>query len=311
MQEISRLLVIAVIFGAIGPPAEAVGSEPGLSAPVNPGSSGGALVNSSGEIIGITRGIPAPSEASTGIAFAIPLDIAVQIVRELIAYGEYKRGRLDLSVTTAMDAEGGGTAEALRLVVNELACDSAAERQALRLGDFIVALNGRTLRTEAAFRNAISLLPAGARITLDIRRGEKSQMLNLTSSDPGEDDRLSVDEGILESVTIGFPSPTVSAACAPTGPVLVDVATGSLAHLIGLRTGDYLTAINGGAATSACQIRDVLEVAEGVSVDILRAGILKSNKSKNRLRVGRPARFVPVARHGSTGFRCFGHQRVR
>ncbi|MCK3779406.1 S1C family serine protease [Ensifer sesbaniae] len=160
MQEISRLLEIVVIFGAIGPPAEAVGSEPGLSAPVNSGSSGGALVNSSGELISITRGIPAPSEASIGITFAIPLDIAVQIVRELITHGEYKHDRLDLSMTTAMDAEGGGTAEPLRLVVNELACDSAAERQALRLGDF---------------RNAISLLPAGARVTLDIRCGEDSQ----------------------------------------------------------------------------------------------------------------------------------------
>lgn len=232
-------------------------------AAINLGSSGGALVNASGELIGIARGIPAPSEGSTGIGFAMPSDVAVHIVQELIAHGEYKRGWLGLSVGPAAAIADGGTAEPQGLVVNELACNSPAERQGVRLGDVIMAVDGRTFATDAAFRNAISLLPANARISLDIRRGEEPQKLNVTLSQSSDRD----------PVIIEFPSATGSPACTPRGAVLVGVATGSTAHAMGLRTGDYLTAVNGKAAFSADQVRDVLEsIGVNASFDILRAG---------------------------------------
>ncbi|AFL52502.1 S1-C subfamily serine protease [Sinorhizobium fredii] len=239
-------------------------------AAINPGNSGGALVSASGDLIGIARGIPATSEASTGIGFAIPSDIAVQIVRELIAHGEYRRGWLGLSVATIAGAQDGGTARTQGLLVNELACNSAAERQGVRLGDVILALDGRTFSTDAAFRNAISLLPANARITLDIRRGSKSQKLHVTLGD--STDRSELVTGQV-AVTLEFPPTNGSPACAPTGPVLVEVAAGSAAYSIGLRAGDYLTAINGEPPVSADQVQSVLESTEGsASIDVLRAG---------------------------------------
>jgi len=242
-------------------------------AAINPGSSGGALVTPSGALIGITRGVPALSEASAGIGFAIPSDIAAHIVRQLIAHGEYRRGWLGLSVVVAEHDDGGGTGEAQGLVVNELMCNFAAERQGVRLGDVIMALDGRALATVTAFRNAISLLPANSRISLDIRRGEELQKLDLVVSDRNDDPRHSTSTGFLESVTIGFPSTANSRACAPTGPVLLDVGPGSIAHSVGLRTGDYLTAINGEALSSPDRVREILEDSDGkVSVDVLRAG---------------------------------------
>ncbi|PII37805.1 peptidase [Sinorhizobium meliloti CCBAU 01290] len=237
-------------------------------AAINPGNSGGALVNLSGELIGVARGIAAPDQASTGIGFAIPSNIAAQIVRELIAHGEYKRGWLGLSVTAARDAQDGSATQPLGLVVNELACNS--RRSARRgLGDVIMALDDRAFSTEPAFRNAISLLPANARIALEIRRGEASQKLNVTLSDSADRSDAS-DQG---SIIVEFPSASGSPACVPAGAVLVDVAPGSAAYSIGLRTGDYLTAINGKPPVSADQIGSVLESAEGsASIDILRAG---------------------------------------
>ncbi|MCA1370436.1 trypsin-like peptidase domain-containing protein [Bradyrhizobium sp. BRP14] len=238
-------------------------------AAINPGNSGGALVNISGELIGIARGIAAPDQTSTGIGFAIPSNIVAQIVRELIAHGEYKRGWLGLSVTAAADAQDGSATQAPGLIVNELACNSPAERQGVRLGDVIMALDDRALPTESAFRNAISLLPANARITLDIRRGEASQKLSVTLSDSA----AGRDASDQDSVIVEFPSSSGSPVCAPSGAVLVDVAPGSTAYSVGLRTGDYLTAINGKPPVSADQIGSVLEGTEGSgSVDILRAG---------------------------------------
>ncbi|CAN7375135.1 PDZ domain-containing protein [Pararhizobium sp. LjRoot235] len=115
---------------------------------INPGSSGGALVTPSGALIGITRGVPATSEASAGIGFAIPSQIAEQIVRQMIAHGEYRRGWLGLSVTSAETDDGGGAGEAQGVVVNELTCNSAAELQGVQLGDVIMALDGRALGTD-------------------------------------------------------------------------------------------------------------------------------------------------------------------
>ncbi|CAN7375296.1 PDZ domain-containing protein [Pararhizobium sp. LjRoot235] len=64
-----------------------------------------------------------------------------------------------------------------------------------------------------------------------------------------------------------------SRACAPTGPVLLDVGTASVAHSVRLRAGDFLTAINGEALNSPDQVRQILEGSDGnVSVDVLRAG---------------------------------------
>ncbi|MDW9543911.1 PDZ domain-containing protein [Sinorhizobium meliloti] len=237
-------------------------------AAINPGNSGGALVNVSGKLIGIARGIAAPDQTSTGIGFAIPSNIVAKIVRELISHGEYKRGWLGLSVTAAVDAQDGSATQPPGLV-NELACNSPAERQGVRLGDVITGLDDRAFSTEPAFRNAISLLPANARITLDVRRGETSQKLDVTLSDSADRPDVS-DQG---SVIVKFPSASGSPACVPAGAVLVDVALGSAAYSIGLRTGDYLTAINGKPPVSADQIGSVLESVEGsASVDILRAG---------------------------------------
>ncbi|RVK16384.1 PDZ domain-containing protein [Sinorhizobium medicae] len=238
-------------------------------AAINPGNSGGALVNVSGELIGIARGIAAPDQTSTGIGFAIPSNIVAKIVRELISHGEYKRGWLGLSVTAAADAQDGSATQPIGLIVNELACNSPAERQGVRLGDVITGLDDRAFSTEPAFRNAISLLPANARITLDVRRGERSHKLDVTLSDSADRPDVS-DQG---SVVIKFPLAGGPPACVPAGAVLVDVAPGSAAYTIGLRTGDYLTAINGKPPVSADQIGSVLESVEGnASVDILRAG---------------------------------------
>lgn len=213
------------------------------------------------------RGAPLPDEGSQGIGFAIPSEIAAQIVGALIESGEIERGWLGVSVTLARSDDG-----AVRgLVVNQLACNSAAERQGVRLGDMVTALDGRPVSTEATFKNAVSLLSPDARVTLEIRRGKAAQRLALTLSNP--DVTQNAVHRVLESVILGLPVSSASRACMPTGPVLMAVPSDTIAYAVGFRTGDYLTAINGEAASSAAQIHDLLAAADGkISLDILRAG---------------------------------------
>ncbi|WP_414735948.1 PDZ domain-containing protein [Ensifer adhaerens] len=98
------------------------------------------------------------------------------------------------------------------------------------------------------------------------------QRLELTLVDPGSVGSAPVHRA-LGSVILGLPASSPSPACAPIGPVFLEVPSDSIAYAAGLRTGDYLTSINGEAAISATQIQDLLDASDGrISFDILRAG---------------------------------------
>ncbi len=237
-------------------------------AALNPGNSGGALVNAAGELLGVVRGAPPPNEGAQGVGFVIPSEFASKIVRALIKDGEVRRGWLGVSVIHSQAGD-----DAMReLVVDRLSCNSAAERQGVRLGDAVTALNGHAVSTEPAFRNAVSLLAPDAQVTLDIRREGKTQRLELKLVDPASIHGAPVHRA-LDSVTLVLPDSSASRACTPNGPVLMEVPSDSVAYATGLRAGDYLTSINGEPAVSAARIQDLLDAADGkVSFDILRAG---------------------------------------
>lgn len=237
-------------------------------AALNPGNSGGALVNAAGELLGVVRGAPPPNEGAQGVGFVIPSDFASKIVRGLIKDGVIKRGWLGVSVILSQEGD-----DAMRdLVVDRLSCNSAAERQGVRLGDAVTALNGHAVSNEAAFRNAVSLLAPDAKVTLDIRRAGRTQRLELKLDDPARMHGVPVNSA-LDTVTLALPDTSASRACTPNGPVLLEVPSDSAAYAAGLRSGDYLTSINGEPAVSMSRIQALLDAADGqVSFDILRAG---------------------------------------
>ncbi|WP_429819744.1 trypsin-like peptidase domain-containing protein [Ensifer sp. B1-9] len=237
-------------------------------AALNPGNSGGALVNAKGELLGVIRGVPPPNEGAQGIGFVIPSELASKIVRALVKDGEVRRGWLGVSVTLSQ----AGVGASQDLVVDRLVCNSAAERQGVKLGDAVTALNGYAVSTEAAFKNAVSLLAPGARVILDIRRGGRVQRLELKLADPGSVQSAPVHHA-LGAVILALPVSSLSRACTPNGPIFLEVPSDSIAYAAGLRTGDYLTSINGEPAISAAQIQDLLDASDGkISLDILRAG---------------------------------------
>lgn len=237
-------------------------------AALSPGSSGGALVNGAGQLLGVMRGAPLPDEGGQGIGFAIPAAIAAEVVKTLIANGEVRRGWLGISVSLKRTDESGGQG----LVVDQLACASAAEQQGVKLGDVITALNGRAFSTAAAFKNAVSLLAPATRMVLTIRRGETPVSLAVTLSDPQVGRNSSIG-GVLEQVSLSAPNSSPSRACIPAGPVLLAVPSDSLAYSVGLRTGDYLTAVDGESVYSIAQVQSLLEAHDGkILLDILRAG---------------------------------------
>ena len=150
-------------------------------AAINPGNSGGALVNNVGEVIGINTAIYTRSGGYSGYGFAIPANLAANIVEDIIATGSYRQ------VVLGIDASELDEAYALELgapvtqgvVIEEVEAGGLAAEAGIAAGDIVVAANGRPVRSIAEFREAVSSRMRGRRLPLGIIRGAERLELTL------------------------------------------------------------------------------------------------------------------------------------
>lgn len=150
-------------------------------ASINPGNSGGALVDSKGRLVGLNSAILAPSGSNVGIGFAVPSNIARNVMRQLQEHGEVRRGRIGLLVQTltpdladAMDLPRGAGA-----LVSQVAPDSPAGRAGIERGDVIVAMDGEPVRSSADLRARVGLLPVGRQIELTVLHEGTTRLVRL------------------------------------------------------------------------------------------------------------------------------------
>jgi serine protease Do len=144
-------------------------------AAINPGNSGGALVDMEGELVGINTAILSRSGGNVGIGFAIPTNMAQPIMKSLIDHGKVTRGYLgvgiqdiDQELATAMklhDSHG--------VLISDVMLDSPGAKAGLKNGDVVLKLNGTTMDSTGAFRNAVAASGTGTTVKLDILRDGK------------------------------------------------------------------------------------------------------------------------------------------
>ncbi|HET9105623.1 MAG TPA: trypsin-like peptidase domain-containing protein [Steroidobacteraceae bacterium] len=155
-------------------------------ASINPGNSGGALVDLHGHLVGINTAILSGSGGNIGIGFAIPVDTARRIMRQLIDYGAVERGQLGVSIfaVTPEVARSLGLHRAAGGLVTQVVPGSSAERAGVRAGDVITAIAGHEVRSNADLRNAIGFLRVGDEVTIDLlhdgRREQRHAILART-----------------------------------------------------------------------------------------------------------------------------------
>jgi Do/DeqQ family serine protease len=142
-------------------------------AAINPGNSGGPLVDLQGRIIGINTAIEAPSGGNVGIGFAVPINIARQVMEQLINHGEIKRGRIGVAIQDLSPdvAQALGTAYTQGAVIAKVEPGSAAERAGLRTSDLVVAVNGIPIHNGAELKNHVVLAKIGDEVNLTVIRG--------------------------------------------------------------------------------------------------------------------------------------------
>jgi serine protease Do len=136
-------------------------------AAINPGNSGGALVNVRGELIGINTAIYSETGGYQGIGFAVPSNLARNVVEQLAATGRVVRGWVGITRITDVTAENAteiGT-QAEGVVILELLRGSPADRAGLEPGDVVVAVDGHPISEASQLRNDL----AGARVGSDLR----------------------------------------------------------------------------------------------------------------------------------------------
>lgn len=155
-------------------------------ASINPGNSGGALVNLRGELIGINTAIIAPSGGNVGIGFAIPINMVRNVMDQLIAYGEVRRGYLGVVVQdlTPELANAFGLDNNRGVVVAQVVPGSAAAKAGLKAGDVVFSIDGHKVRNAANLRNRVGMLRVGEKIEMDIKRENKVLTLNVVIDKP-------------------------------------------------------------------------------------------------------------------------------
>jgi S1-C subfamily serine protease len=151
-------------------------------APINQGNSGGALVSTNNELIGINSQILSPSGGSIGLGFAIPSNMARTVMEQLVKNGKVRRGQLGITVLK-IPSEGAsqlGVTQGPGIVVYNVLSGSGADRAGLRKGDVITALNGTQVTDPNSFRNLIAATAPGTEVTLTIKRNGSEQQVRVT-----------------------------------------------------------------------------------------------------------------------------------
>ena len=225
-------------------------------ASINPGNSGGALVNMRGELIGINSMILSSTGGNVGIGFAVPSAIAQSIMRQIIDFGEVRRGLLGVSIDT-IDAESAkalGAEVASGALVTSITPDSAAEKAGLQVDDIIVKVDNAKIDSSRELANAIGLKASGEDVNIEfVRDGRPHSVRARLGRQITRSGGIDIHPG-LEGAQ--FSSATTSAT---SGVEVTDVEPGSAAAQRGLRAGDLITAVNRQPIRNLQQLRDIAQ----------------------------------------------------
>lgn len=152
-------------------------------AAINPGNSGGALVNARGELVGINTKISTQSGGYEGIGFAIPSNLARDVMDDFIKYGEVRRGSIvglaQVRGVSADEARENKIATIPGVLVYNLYRDSSAARAGFLPGDLIVAVNGRDVTDLAGFSRMVAEQPIGSTAKVDVVRRNRRVTLDV------------------------------------------------------------------------------------------------------------------------------------
>jgi len=245
-------------------------------APINQGNSGGALVNTRGELIGINSQILSSNGGNIGIGFAIPSNMAKTVMGQLIGKGSVQRAMLGIGIqpVTPDVAQGLGLKETRGVLVNSVRAGGPAAKAGIKTGDVILQLNGKDTNDANDLRNRVASEAPGTEVTLTILRNGSQQQVRvrlgtLTAEAAGDQTQQGGEpSGGSESasklgISVSPVTPDVARQLGlprgTQGVVIEDVDPSGPAAQADLQQGDVIQEVNRQPVHSVADLRSALQ----------------------------------------------------
>ncbi|MEZ5923930.1 MAG: Do family serine endopeptidase [Hyphomicrobiaceae bacterium] len=269
-----------------------------IDAAVNRGNSGGPAFNLEGEVIGVNTAIFSPSGGNVGIAFAVPADLARQVVDQLKSNGSVSRGWLGVHIQNVTDdiAQSLGMDRPTGALVSKIQEDGPAAKSQLDVGDVVVTVNGDKIGSSRDLaRKVADLAPDSDAELVVLRDGKEVNVTVRLGQFPGSTKVASVERNSpatpetsdLKELGLSLaPASTLATdgAEAPEGVLITKVNDGSEANAKGLQSGDIILEVAGEKVTAPS---DVLKGIDGAKAKGRKAVLL-------RVKSGDQERFVAL-----------------
>jgi serine protease Do len=230
---------------------------------VNPGNSGGPLLNARGEVIGMNSQIYSHTGGYEGLSFAIPIDVVMKIEEQLVKYGKVERGRIGVTIQSLNQdlAKSFGLDKAEGALVSSVEKDSPAAKAGLEPGDVIVKFNGEPITESTQLPGRVADLKPGTSAKLEIWRKGSSKEVTVTLGAVKDANVASDESGAKPQGKLGLAvrplTPSEQEQSGIKDGLLVENADGPAARA-GIQAGDVILSLNGTPVKSAEQLRSLV-----------------------------------------------------
>lgn len=237
-------------------------------AAVNPGNSGGALVNTNGELVGINAAIASNTGSYSGYSFAIPVNIVKKVVDDLIEYGNVQRGFIGVSIRD-IDADFAKEKDLTNyngVYVNGLTPGGAAAEAGIKEGDIITKINSSQIKTSPELQEQVGLYRPGDKINVTLFRDEKEKVVTVTLRNKEGNTKVIKNEtevvNSLGATLENISSAEKSKLGLEAGVKIKELGTGKL-KTAGIKEGFIITRIDNQEVESASDVINYLQNKKG------------------------------------------------
>lgn len=235
-------------------------------AAVNPGNSGGALVNTDGQLIGINTAIASQTGSFTGYAFAVPTSIVQKVISDLMEYGAVQRALLGIHISevTPEKAKDAGLNKVNGVYIEDVMKNSSADDAGLKKGDVILGINGNSTNTISQLQEQVTRFRPGENASVSYSRDGKVCEATITFKNEANNTTIQKQK-MMEKLGASFEelaSSDLKKLGLKNGVQVTDLRSGKLMSA-GIRKGFIITEINGNEIKSIDDIEKIASTTKG------------------------------------------------